>query len=207
MGFAFALRRFRLLLIIGILIVSGLTLSSFLVRQRSRSRRAGPLPPKMAAGVDQQTQAFVLSKTSGGQAIYTVQASQVTNFKDTGKTLLHHVSIEIFGKKGDRRDHITSPECEVDIAKSTFLLPGEVVMDLEAAAADNGSEGKPETSPPVHIVTSGLTFDQNTGIASTDKEVRFQFAGGEGVSQGGIYNPQDRTITMKAQPQFTIWRS
>ena len=161
----------------------------------------------MAADVDQQTQAFVLSKTSGGQALYTVQASQVTNFKDTGKTLLHHVSILIFGKKGDHRDHVASPECEVDTAKSIFFFPGEVEMDLGGEAADSASPAKRAASPPVHIVTSGLTFDQNSGIATTEKEVRFQFEGGEGISQGGSYNPQDRTITMKAQAQFTIWRS
>src|SRR5579864_8183029 len=101
--------RLRFLLVIGILTVCGFTISSFLARKRMRGRPQ-PLPPTMSADVDQQTQAFSLSKTSGGQALYTVQASQVTNFKDTGKTLLHHVSIQIFGKKGERRDHITSPE-------------------------------------------------------------------------------------------------
>src|SRR6266404_6147748 len=107
MGSNFARHALRLTLVIGILAVCGLTLSSFLARQRKRGQAAA-LPPKIASGVDQQTHAFSLSKTSGGQALYTVQASEVTNFKDTGKTLLHHVSIQIFGKKGDRRDHITS---------------------------------------------------------------------------------------------------
>ena len=134
-------RRLRLLLLIGILIVSGLTVSSFLARQRLR-RAFRPLPPAIAAGVDQQTQSFSLSKSLGGQALYKIQAKEVTNFKDTGKTLLHDVTIEVYGKQGNRQDHITSQECEFDPATGSLFFPGKVEMDLQAAARD-GRHGKP----------------------------------------------------------------
>jgi len=206
MGLTFAHRGIRFLLLIAILAVSGLTLSSFLARKRERGHPQ-PLPPKIAAGVDQQTQAFSLSKTSGGRPLYKVQASQVTNFKDTGKTILHNVSIEIFGKNGDRLDRITSQECEFDQAKGFLFIPGEVEMELEAPVAEPVPAARQQPSGPIYLSTSGLSFDQNTGVATTDKEVRFRFAGGEGSSQGATYDPQDQMITMTAQAQFTLWQS
>ena len=205
MGYHSAHRPLRFLILIGILAVSGFTLWSFLARQRRRSLPQS-LPAKIASGIDQQTQAFSLSKSFGGQSLYTVHASEVTNFKDTGKTILHNVSIELFGKKGNRRDRITTEECELDQAKSSFFLPGEVTIEMEPPQADPSSPLlKQAPSGPVHIVTSGLTFDQNTGVAATEKEVRFQFAGVQGKSQGAIYNPKDQTITLKAAVEFDIW--
>jgi lipopolysaccharide export system protein LptA len=206
MGFRYALRRTRLLLLIGILAVSGLTLESFLARQRRRGK-AAPLPAKIAAGVDQQTQAFSLSKSLGGQALYKIQASQVTNFKDTGKTILHNVSIQVFGKKGDREDHITAEECEFDPVSGSLFIPGEVEMEIEAPPAEPVKGTKQAASNPIHIATSALSFNQNTGQATTDREVRFRFTRGEGSSQGAIYNPQDQTITMKSQARFTLWKT
>ena len=206
MGSVFVRRGLRFLLLAGMLAVCGLTFKSFLAQQRKRGT-PGPRPPKMAADVDQQARAFVLSKTAGGQMLYTLQASQMTNFKDTGKTILRNVSIQIFGKRGDRRDRVTSQECEVDTAKSTFFLPGEVQMELQAPEDVSGVPAKQQPSGPIYITTSALIFDQNTGMAATEKEVRFRFAGGEGSSQGAVYNPQDQTLTMKKEAKFTFWQN
>ena len=206
MGFRYALRGARFLVLIGILAVCGLTLSSYLARRHKRSV-APPLPAKIAAGVDQQTQAFSLSKSFGGQALYKIQASQVTNFKDTGKTILHNATIQIFGKKGDREDRITAEECEFDQASGTLFIPGAVDMEIAVPPAEPGKEPEPRTSNPIHIATSALTFNQNTGVATTDAEVHFQFAGGDGSSQGAVYSPEDRTITMKSQARFALWRT
>ncbi|MBI2817769.1 MAG: LPS export ABC transporter periplasmic protein LptC [Acidobacteria bacterium] len=179
-----------------------MTVSSFLARRRLR-HDAPPLPPKMAAGVDQQTQSFSLSKSLGGQALYKIQASQVTNFKDTGKTILHDVSIEIYGKKGDRQDYITSEECEFDPASGALYIPGKVEMQLQAPSGPDPA-GTVRPTGPIEVVTEGLHFNQNTGVASTDKEVRFRFATGEGTSQGAIYDPQDRSIRLLANARFAL---
>jgi len=197
--------RLRSLLLIGILVVSGLTVSSYLARQRLR-RAFRPLPPAIAAGVDQQTQSFSLSKSLGGQALYKIQAKEVTNFKDTGKTLLRDVSIEVYGKQGNRQDHVTSQECEFDPTSGSLFFPGKVEMDLQAAA-ETEDTGNLQPSGPTHVVTSALHFNQNTGNAETDQKVQFRFTGGEGVSQGAIYEPQGQMITLKAQARFKLWKS
>jgi lipopolysaccharide export system protein LptA len=161
--------------------------------------------------VDQQTQAFSLSKSVGGRTLYKIQASQVTNFKDTGKTVLHNVSIQLVGKDESREDHIISEECEFDQASGSLFMPGNVEMVFDASAAridakNPNASAAPSQAQFVHITTSALRFNQNTGIASTDHQVRLQFAGGEGSSTGAVYNPQDRTITMQAQARFTLWK-
>ena len=210
MGKPSAHRRTRIFILACIVAVFSLTLWSFLKRKHARTA-AAPLPPKIAAGIDQQTQAFSLSKSAGGRTLYKIQASQVTNFKDTGKTVLHNVSIQVFGKDENREDHITSEECQFDQTSGSLFMPGKVEMALDAPVAKTDpktleASASPAAAQPIHITTSALRFNQNTGIASTDDEVRLQFTGGEGSSTGAVYNPQDRTITMKAQARFTLWK-
>jgi lipopolysaccharide export system protein LptA len=53
-------------------------------------------------------------------------------------------------------------------------------------------------------VTTGLSFDQNTGIASTDQEVRFWFAQGQGSARGAAYDPQSQQLTLRSAVQIAL---
>ncbi|MEE8176699.1 MAG: LPS export ABC transporter periplasmic protein LptC, partial [Acidobacteriota bacterium] len=203
MRFTFTVRHIRLLALAGLFAVLGITLSSFLFRKPENAVRPPP-PPKIAADINQQMQAFSLSKSSGGHTLYTIEATQVTNFKDTGKTVLQDVSILLYGKQGTRLDRITSSECEFDPGSGFLFIPGEVNMLLDAPLSGSPSDAEQVAPNPVHIITSGLSFDQNTGVASTEKEVRFRFAAGEGVSQGAIYNPQEQLLVLQSAVQLSI---
>ncbi len=203
MGFTFTVRRLRLLALAGLFAVLGITFASFLFRQPKSAVRPPP-PPKIAADINQQMQAFSLSKSSGDHTLYTIEATQVTNFKETGKTVLQNVSILLYGKEGTRLDRITSSECEFDPGSGFLFIAGEVNMQLGVPLLGSSSDAEQAAPNPVHIITSGLSFDQNTGIASTEKEVRFQFAAGEGVSQGAIYNPQEQLLILQSAVQLSI---
>ena len=203
MGFTFTLRRFRFLALAGLCAVLTITLASFLLREPESAVRPPP-PPKIAADIEQQTQAFSLSKSSGDQTLYTIEAAQVTHFKETDKTVLRDVSILLYGKEGTRLDRITSSECEFDPGSGSLFIAGEVSMQLDAPLSGPLSDAEQAAPNPVHIITSGLSFDQNTGVASTEQEVRFQFAGGEGVSQGAIYNPQEQLLVLQAGIELSI---
>lgn len=193
MGSAARHRGVRMLLLAAIVVVSLLSAYSFVSRHIKRGAPQS-LPPKIAAGVDQQTQTFSLSKSSGDQRLYTVSAARVTNFKDTGKTVLHDVTVELFGKQGDRHDRITSENCEFSTATGILFFPSEVRMEFRS----------PDGSEPVDIITSGLTFNQNSGVASTEMEVRFQFERGQGSSQGAHYDPQTETVTLSKNARVTV---
>src|SRR3990172_1229034 len=113
MGLRFTVPHLRWLVLAGIAAVLYVTVTSY-VAQKGKGQQSSPLPQKISAAVDQQTQAFSLSKTLGQHTLYTVQAEQVTNFKDTGKAVLRNVAIVLYGSQGQRRDRISTAECEYD---------------------------------------------------------------------------------------------
>lgn len=204
MALQFTPHRFRRLALAGMGIVLGLTVASYWSRQGNREP-VPPLPPQIAPEVNQQTQQFSLSKTLGDNTLYTVQAKRVTYFKDTNKVQLHGVSILVYGKDGKRQDRIESEECEFDPNTASLFISGEVRMEFEAPL---GASFQPPSlekrSNTVRILTSGLRFDQNTGTASTDREVRFWFAQGQGSSEGAIYDPQRQWLALKAKVEISL---
>ena len=203
MAFRFNPRPWRWLVLAGMLMVLGTTLSSFLTRTRERPQPR-PAPAPIAPQVSQQTQAFSLSKTIGDHRLYTIQANEVTHFRD--KVVLRGVSILLYGKEGERQDRIETQECEYDPAAKSLLIPGEVTMKLGIPPADSARPPGDAISSPdsVSIVTTGLVFDQTTGVASTDQEVRFRFAQGHGTARGALYDPESQQLTLRSAVHFVL---
>ncbi len=196
-------KRLRVLVLVAIAVVGLATLASFLGR-RSRTETAASVPKPIAEDVDQQTQAFTLSKTAGDHTLYTIEAEEVTNFRDTGLARLRNVSIVIFGKDGTRRDRITTPECEYDPIARKLWIPGEVVMRLDLPMQEPGSLPLGSESLPnsVTITTSQLRFDQESGIAATEADVHIEYANGAGLARGAVYDPQSQMLHLKSDTRF-----
>jgi lipopolysaccharide export system protein LptA len=159
----------------------------------------------MADTVGQQTQRFSLSKTLADQTVYTIQAEQVTNYEDTGKALLTGVSVLIYGKDGSRRDSLSTRECVYDPAAGSLWVPGEVQMHFDVQLEGMGAEASPsERSAVVSLVTSQLSFEQSTGIASTEAPVRFTFPQGSGTALGATYDPKEQRVLLKANVALAL---
>jgi lipopolysaccharide transport protein LptA len=187
---------------IGIVLVA--TLGAYYARRRVRPPE--PAAPKpIAQDIGQQTRAFSLSKTVGEHTLYIIHAEQVTNYEDTGKAQLRGVLVTLFGKDGSRHDTITSPECIYDPTAQSIWVPGDVAMRFDVPKSEaGGAAGAPASKAPVEVFTSQLTFEQGSGVASTDAPVRFLFAEGEGVSQGASYDPQQQALLLKSDVQLTL---
>ncbi len=199
-------RAVRWLVLASLVIVGGATWASYMSR-RAQRRSAPPQPAPISADVGQQTQSFSLSKTVEDQILYTVHADQVTNFKDSGKALLHDVTIRIFGKDGSREDQITAKDCEYDPAGNSMVIPGEVEMQFNVPLGSPASASTAGTRRPVSavsLVTSGLRFDQASGVAATDAPVRFRLEQGEGTSRGARYDPKQEILELKSDVEFLI---
>ncbi|MGH9785242.1 MAG: hypothetical protein ACRD88_13755, partial [Terriglobia bacterium] len=84
----------------------------------------------------------------------------------------------------------------------------------EGEQAGRGEDSKPPVAyargsdkpgtDSVSIVTTGLSFDQNTGIASTNQEVRFWFAQGQGSARGADYDPQSQQLNLRSAVQLVL---
>ena len=183
---------------------------------RTRGSAAGqPLPlPRVPPNVTQSA-GFRLSKSEGGRTVFTVKALRAREQRDTGKSLLEDVEIITFGAQGDRRDRIFSKLCEYDSKTGRVYSEGEVEIELASLPGEFlAATGKSGESParsvagePVARIqarTSGLTFNEKTGVASTERLVRFRFLRGTGQATGAVYDSHQRTLRLTSDVQILL---
>ena len=183
---------------------------------RTRGSAAGqPFPlPRVPPNVTQSA-GFRLSKSEGGRTVFTVKALRAREQRDTGKSLLEDVEIITFGAQGYRRDRIFSMLCEYDAKTGLVYSEGEVEIELAslpgeflAATGKSGeSSARSVAGEPVARIqagTSGLTFNEKTGVASTERLVRFRFLRGTGQATGAVYDSHQRTLRLTSDVQILL---
>ena len=106
---------------------------------------------------------------------------------------LHDVEIEIYGADGAQADKIAGDEFEYDKKSGIASAEGPVEMILTRPPRPAGSSKKVDSLPTaadavdetgqVQVKTSGVTFDQNTGVVTTD--AARGFLDDEGIRERG----------------------
>src|SRR6476620_9692569 len=122
------------------------------------------------SNVEKSATGFNLSRSEGGKTLYTIHAASVQQYKEGSRAALHDVSIIVYGRNQDRSDQIYGSDFAYDPVTKEVTAEGEVRIDLEANSARTTSPGQapaPETRNLIQVKTSGLTFNENTGIAQT----------------------------------------
>ena len=156
-------------------------------------------PVKMGVEVQQSTQGFTLSKSEAGRTIFTVHASKAVQYKEGGRALLRDVNILVYGRRSDRFDQISGDNFEYDPNSGDIIAHGEVAIDLEGNAQGplRPDQAAPvELKNPIHVKTSGLTFNQKTGAAATQQKVEFRTSQASGTAIGASYDAKANTLTM-----------
>jgi lipopolysaccharide export system protein LptA len=165
-------------------------------------RAAERAPGKMGVEVQQSTQGFTLSKSEAGRTIFTVHASKAVQYKKGGRAELHGVSILVYGRRSDRFDQIYGDSFEYDPYSGDIIAHGEVTIDLEGDAQSpvRPDQATPlELKNPIHLKTSGLTFNQKTGAAATREKIEFRMPQARGSALGASYDSKSKTLTLAAQ--------
>jgi lipopolysaccharide export system protein LptA len=158
-------------------------------RAMESGRALTALPPPVPAAVQQHSAEFSYSKVVGNNTRFIVRASNATEFKERGRTLLDDVWITTFGGNGKRADQLRTASCEFLADSGIVSCPQQVSIDLQGSAASStGGNEQSVAAHPVHVVTSHLNFNRGTGVATTEDPVEFQFADGEGHALGLIYD-------------------
>ena len=157
------------------------------------------VPAKMGLNIQQTAEGFSISKSVEGRTQFTVSASKAVQFKEGGRADLHHVKIIIYGKDASRFDRISGEDFEFDPVSGNVTAKGTVLIDLEA----NPEGGRhSDQSPPdknreaMHVETDGLTFNRNTGNASTKGFVVFQTRQANGSAVGLDYVAASGTMNL-----------
>jgi lipopolysaccharide export system protein LptA len=197
---------------LSIALIAGGTYTQRAIRQaRARARQ----PAAVAATVEQQSNEFSFSKVESDRTLFTVRASRATQFKDENRAVLEDVWITIYGREGNRNDNIHTRECNYEPKSGNVNCQGDVKIDLASAApsvtADGGKtrlSGKKtadakapgatqKVDQPIQITTKNLSFNRETGQASTPEAVQFHFPGGQGRAVGVTYDSQNVTVRLE----------
>src|SRR5512146_2122830 len=157
------------------------------------------VPEKLGVNIQQSTEGFSLSKSEGGHTLFTVKASKAVQYKQGGRAELRDVNIVIYGRQSNRFDQIYGADFEYDPKTGNISANGEVHIDLESSV---GSGEHPDQSPPeelknqIHLQTSGLVFNQKTGVASTPERIEFRLPQASGSAVGVEYDSKAATLTL-----------
>ncbi len=185
-----------------VLIVAGIYLRGIWNTKVDVPAQPKPIPP----GVQSSASGFTYSHSEAGKTLFTIHAASVEQYKEGGKATLHDVSIIVYGREQDRSDQIYGSEFAYDPAAKTVTAEGEVRIDLEAVSTGaapsqqtSGQQTTPqETRNLIHVKTSGLSFNENTGIAHTDAPIEFRVPEATGSAVGATYDSHGGVLTLKS---------
>jgi lipopolysaccharide export system protein LptA len=160
-------------------------------------------PGNIPSGVEKSATGFNLSKSEGGKTLFTIHAASVQQYKEGGRAALHDVSITVFGRNQDRSDQIYGADFSYDPVAKVVSAEGEVRIDLEANSAAASSADAAETKNLIHVKTSALTFNENTGIAQTKAPIEFRVPEGNGSAVGATYDSHGGVLLLKSAVRLT----
>ena len=120
---------------------------------------------------------------------------------------LHDVSITLYGAQGAPSNHIYGSEFDWDPVNGVARATGEVQIDFQGstgpgAQAGKASEDEGEDKNTVHVKTSGLVFNKQTGLASTTERIEFRLAAAAGSATGASFDSQSGIVILAADVAF-----
>jgi lipopolysaccharide export system protein LptA len=225
----FTIERLRtLVLVAGVLLVIALGLFLGVGKFRNRFNKRD-IPHALGLGIQEEANGFVYTHDVRGHTLYRIRASKQLQLKKDGKIFLqlHDVSIELFAEDGSRVDRIEGGEFEynpgVGIAKAmgpveiTLMKPSVAPAIAPKASAGKaiGSKQMPEklasaaqtaSSGEIHVKTSGLIFNRESGEASTEAKVEFSLAQGNGSAIGAKYDAHDGVLVLNRDVELSMRR-
>jgi lipopolysaccharide export system protein LptA len=218
------IERIRTLVLIagGLLVIA---LVAFLAAARWKSRfNLREIPKRLGANIERQADGFVYTQAHGGRTLFKIRASKVIQLKQGGHSLLHDVQIELYGEDGSRVDRISGNEFEWDDTSKTATAAGPVEIVLvrpgEALAmAPNAAPGRmadkakalagmaqSASQGEIRVQTSGLSFDQKSGVATTAQHVEFEITQGNGSSMGATFDSGNGQLVLDRAVELNVRR-
>jgi lipopolysaccharide export system protein LptA len=185
------------------------------------------LPNRLGIEVQQESSGVTYTQAHGGHTLFKLHASKVVQLKEGNHVLLHKVKIELYGADGTRVDRIEGDEFEYDPEKNlataagpveiTLMRPGVAPAIAPKATARQALSGKAKGSTlasaaetaergEIHVKTSGLSFDEKSGVATTDRHVDFSVVQGSGSSMGARYDSQPGHLVLDRAVELTTVR-
>lgn len=173
-------------------------------RSLSRARALRHAPVAVPVTVAQQSNQFSFSKVDQNRTLFTVRASHLTQYKDQNRALLEDVWITIYGRDGSRNDNIHTHECSYEPDSGAVRCEGEVDISIQNAEPAAGATAAAASPDSLQVKTSDLSFDRDTGEASTPAPVEFRFPSGQGRGTGVSYSARDSIVRVQHAVEFDL---
>ncbi|MFZ0319710.1 MAG: LptA/OstA family protein, partial [Candidatus Sulfotelmatobacter sp.] len=196
----------RWLAVIAVLFTATVAGMYLYARLRQHSVLKG-FPGKIAYGIKQTASGFQFSKSESGRTVFTIRAKDVKEFKLNGRADLHDVNIILYGRDTSRFDQIYGDDFTFDPQSGNVTAKGEVQIDLQAnptgVAAPDQAAPK-ELKNPIHLRTTDLVFNRDSGDAFTPARVDFNTPQATGWAVGVQYSAKSKTLTLSSQIHVTL---
>lgn len=198
-----------LVLAAGILLV--VAIAAFLtVGKWKNALNRRDLPQKLGKNVVQEASGVTYTEAHGGHTLFRIHASSAERLQNQ-HALLHNVQIEFFSKNGRSVDTVSGNDFEYDTKSGVGTAQGPVQITLTrppgTAAKNAGNLPQvPSSAGTVHVETSGLSFNQNTGVLTTAQKVNFTIANGSGSAVGARYDSQQGYLVLDRAVELTTVR-
>ncbi len=160
------------------------------------------IPGKIGYDIKQTASGFQFSKSDGKRTLFTVQASDLKQFKLNGNAELHNVSIVLYGRDSSRFDQIYGDDFSYNQQTGDVSAKGDAQIDLVANPAGLASPDQStpkELKNPIHLKTRDLVFNKESGNATTEARVEFRTPQATGWAVGVKYAGKSNTLTLESQ--------
>ena len=213
-----------LVLVTAVLLVAALGLFLSIAHFRNKARINDVLRP-LGANIQLDEKGVTYTQSHGPHTLFKIHASRVVQLKQNGRAHLHDVQIELYGQDGSTVDRITGGEFEWDDKAKTatasgpveivIMRPGQKPVVAGGAANANPAPAKPKNTPlasaehtaeagQIEVKTSGLTFDEKSGVATTAKRVEFATVQGQGSSIGATFDSSNGQLVLDHAVELNI---
>jgi lipopolysaccharide export system protein LptA len=209
----FTIERIRMLVVAAaVLLLAALGIFLVAAKWKNRTNRRD-LPQRLAKEIQQEANGFSFVHAYGARSQYKIHASKEVQLRDN-RVLLHEVRIELYGEDGSLVDQIAGDTFEYDQKSGLAIAVGPVEMVLTqpanaVAKSQTAGQKTGNVSAPlrqIHVKTSGVTFDQDTGVVSTMQRVDFSMTQGSGSSMGATYDSQKGDLTLEQAVELITQR-
>ena len=173
----------------------------FYARMKVRDVRK-ELPNKLGIEIKQTANGFQFSKSDGKRTLFTIQASDVKEFRLNGRAELHGVNIVLYGSDSSRYDQIYGDDFAYDPKTGDVTAKGIVQIDLVAnpgGVATPDQAAPKQIKNPIHLKTRDLVFNRESGNAWTDAAVEFRTPQAEGTATGVKYSGKTHVLTLASK--------
>jgi lipopolysaccharide export system protein LptA len=117
------------------------------------------------------------------------------------------VSITLYGAQGAPSNRIYGSDFDWDPVNGVARAMGEVQIDFQGSPGSGALAGKApadqdEGKTTVHVKTSGLVFNKQSGLASTTERIEFRLAEAAGSATGASFDSQTGILILAADVAF-----